>query len=98
MHGPVQGVYDWAESNQIIANVQVPEDKLPQYKEYLEPLLNFGDIPPIHTTEFKDGRRIPTLVDLLEEARDFSFRKEGSPPSRDTYPSLDITSFEQWLI
>ena len=54
-------------TTQFIACVQVPEDKLPQYKEFLKPLLDFGNIPPIHTTEFKDGRRIPTLVDLLDE-------------------------------
>ncbi len=47
--------------------VQVPEEKLPQYKEYLKPLLDFGDMSPIHTTEFRDGRHIPTLVELLNE-------------------------------
>lgn len=47
--------------------MQVPIDKLPEYKEYLDPLLDFGDIPPIHTSDFKDGRRIPTLAELLDE-------------------------------
>jgi hypothetical protein len=47
--------------------VQVALADLPTYKEYLKPLLDFGDVPPIHTTEFKDGQRIPTLRELLEE-------------------------------
>ena len=49
--------------------MQVPTGSLPQYKEVLDPLLPGVDAKPIHTTDYKDGRRIPTLAQLLEEAR-----------------------------
>ena len=47
--------------------VQVPTGSLPKYKEVLDPLLPGVDAKPIHTADFKDGRRIPTLAQLLEE-------------------------------
>ncbi|CAL8470295.1 g9837 [Coccomyxa elongata] len=65
---------------------QVALEKLPSYKEYLAPLLDFGDMQPIHTTEFKDGRRIPTLNELLNEARP------------DTYIQCEIWDENQDLI
>ena len=52
---------------------QVPSPAdLPQYREFLDPLLPGSGAATIHTSKFKDGRRIPTLAELLDEVWAFS--------------------------
>ena len=46
--------------------VQVPSSSLPPYKDILDPLLPLEGAHPIHTRDFQDGQRIPTLAALLE--------------------------------
>ena len=46
--------------------MQVPSSKLPHYRDVLEPLLPLDGARSIHTKDFKDGQRIPTLSELLE--------------------------------
>ncbi|KAK9790765.1 hypothetical protein WJX73_010554 [Symbiochloris irregularis] len=65
---------------------QVPTAELPLYKEYLDPLIGLPGTLPIHTTEFKDGRRIETLAELLEAA------------GPDTYLQLEFWDENQTLI
>ena len=48
---------------------QVPSGSLPPYKDVLDPLLPLEGAHPIHTRDFQDGRRIPTLAALLDAVR-----------------------------
>ncbi|CAL5218532.1 g220 [Coccomyxa viridis] len=52
---------------------KVPTSKLPPYRDVLEPLLPLDGAKPIHTRDFKDGQRIPTLSELLEAADEDTF-------------------------
>lgn len=54
---------------EMVGYVQVPTSKLPPYRDVLEPLLPLDGAKPIHTRDFKDGQRIPTLSELLEAVR-----------------------------
>lgn len=56
--------------NDFASFTQVSTAELPQYREYLDPLLPGAGAGKIHTSAFKDGRRIPTLAELLEEVPD----------------------------
>jgi len=48
--------------------MQVAAKDLPPYREVLQPLIPTESAAPVHTTDFKDGRRIPLLKELLLEA------------------------------
>ena len=56
----------YAEGMSCGGQVPSPAD-LPRYKEFLDPLLPGSGAASIHTSEFRDGRRIPTLAELLEK-------------------------------
>lgn len=49
--------------------LQVPTSQLPHYRDVLDPLLPLDGAKPVHTKDFKDGQRIPTLAELLEAVR-----------------------------
>ncbi len=48
--------------------MQVAAKDLPPYREVLQPLIPTESAAPVHTTDFKDGRRIPLLKELLLQA------------------------------
>ena len=72
---------------------QVPSPAdLPQYREFLDPLLPGSGAASIHTSDFKDGRRIPTLAELLDEVRPFPWSFTCCPSLAKHYMALKMTS------
>jgi len=65
---PLQHAYSTAQRTFVTLQVPTPS-KLPLYKDVLEPLLPLDGAKAIHTKDFKDGQRIPTLSELLEAVR-----------------------------
>lgn len=49
--------------------LQVAAKDLPQLLKELQPLIPTESAKPVHTEDFEDGRRIPSLKELLLEAR-----------------------------
>ena len=49
--------------------LQVAAKDLPQLLKELQPLIPTASAKPVHTEDFEDGRRIPSLKELLLEAR-----------------------------
>ncbi|KAK9836938.1 hypothetical protein WJX81_001087 [Elliptochloris bilobata] len=52
---------------------QVATRNLPQLLKVLQPLIPTASAEPVHTEDFKDGRRIPSLKELLLEADDSTY-------------------------
>ena len=54
---------------QTYGTTQVAAKDLPQLLKELQPLIPTASAEPVHTEDFEDGRRIPSLKELLIEAR-----------------------------
>ena len=57
------------ESEVFALGLQVAAKDLPQLLKELQPLIPTASAKPVHTEDFEDGRRIPSLKELLLEAR-----------------------------